>query len=160
MNPTKPPTPHTTTMNPTKLSAVTLTLSIAVLATACDRRETPPLKMENPTAKSTQEMKDYTYAQRAEFAAEMQKQRAEINRDLEALEAKMEKSSDAVKAAAKPRLQALRDQSAKLGTQLDGLTDATESTWDNVKAGSKKAYAEMKDGFMQARQWMSEKIAP
>ena len=147
-------------MNPTKLSALTITLSVAVLATACDRRETPPLKMENSAAQSGQEMKDYTFAQRAEFTAAMQNQRAEIDRDLEALEAKIEKSSDAAKAAAKPRLQALRDQSAKLGTHLDGLKDATESTWDNVKAGSKKAYAEMKDGFTQARQWMSEKIAP
>ena len=147
-------------MNPTKLSALALTLSVAVLATACDRRETPPLKLENSSAQSGQEMKDYTFAQRAEFTAAMQNQRAEINRDLEALEAKIEKSSDAAKAAAKPRLQALRDQSAKLGTHLDGLKDATESTWDNVKAGSKKAYAEMKDGFTQARQWMSEKIAP
>lgn len=148
-------------MNHTKIAA--LALSVAVFAIACDRRETPPLNVGNASdkaAQSAQEMKDYTYAQRAEFTIAMQSQRSEINRDLEALEAKIEKSSDAVKADAKPRLQALRDQSAKLGTRLEGLKDATESTWDDVKAGSKVAYAEMKEGFMQARQWMSEKIAP
>lgn len=148
-------------MNPTK-SAI-LALSLAVLATGCDRRDTPTVKSDtvlDNSSRPTQEMKDYTFAQRAEFTAAMQSQREEINRDLRALEAKIEKSSDAVKADAKPRLQALRDQSARLDTQLDGLKDATETTWDNVKAGSKKAYADMKDGFTQARQWMSEKIAP
>jgi hypothetical protein len=43
--------------------------------------------------------------------------------------------------------------------QLDVARNATESTWDSVKAGSKKAYGELKDGFQQARQWVSEKIA-
>jgi DNA anti-recombination protein RmuC len=148
-------------MNPTKLSA--LAISLAVFATACDKRDSIPQRMDTTSDKSSQsaqEMKDYTYAQRAEFAAAMQSQRDAINRDLEALEAKIEKASDSVKAEAKPRLQALRDQSAKLGTKLEGLKDATESTWDSVKAGSKVAYAEMKEGFNQARQWVSEKIAP
>lgn len=148
-------------MNPTK-SAI-LALSVAVLATACDRRDTPTVKSDTVLdngSRPTQEMKDYTYAQRAEFTAAMQKQREEINRDLRSLETRIEQSSDAIKADAKPRLAALRAQSAKLDTQLEGVKDATESTWDNVKTGSKKAYAEMKDGFMQARQWVSEKIAP
>ncbi len=38
--------------------------------------------------------------------------------------------------------------------------DATESTWDHVKSGSSKAYDDLKDGFQNARQWVSEKIAP
>lgn len=38
--------------------------------------------------------------------------------------------------------------------------DATESNWESVKAGSKKAYGELKDNFNQARQWLSDKIAP
>ncbi len=90
----------------------------------------------------------------------MESQKAEITRDLELLEAKIEKSSDTVKAEAGPRLQALRDQSARLNTHLEGVKDATETTWDSVKAGSRTAYAEMKEGFTQARQWVSEKIAP
>jgi hypothetical protein len=43
---------------------------------------------------------------------------------------------------------------------LDKAKNATESTWDDVKAGFKKAYSELKDGFNQARQWVSDKIAP
>jgi hypothetical protein len=64
------------------------------------------------------------------------------------------------KAEARPKLAALRDQSAKLKTQLSEVENATESTWDSVKAGSKKAYEALADGFQQARQWVSEKIAP
>jgi ElaB/YqjD/DUF883 family membrane-anchored ribosome-binding protein len=79
---------------------------------------------------------------------------------LDQLAAKIEKSSDAAKAEAKPKLQALREKADQLGKQLDEAKNATESTWDSVKAGSKKAYNELKDGFNQARQWVSDKIAP
>ena len=85
-------------------------------------------------------MKDYTFAQKAEFVEKMQAQLAEINRDLDQLAAKIEKSSDAVKAEAQPKLQALRDQRAQLNKQLDEARNATESTWDSVKGGFKKAY--------------------
>jgi hypothetical protein len=90
----------------------------------------------------------------------MEKQLAELNRELDQLSAKVEKSSDAAKAEARPKLQALRDQAAKLNKQLDEARNATESTWDDVKAGFTKGYAEVKDGFNQARQWVSDKIAP
>ena len=105
-------------------------------------------------------MKDYTFAQKAEFVEKMQGQLAALNRDLDQLAAKIDTSSDAVKAEAKPKLQALRDQTAQLNKQLDEVKNATESTWDSVKNGFKKAYESSKDGFNQARQWVSDKIAP
>ena len=107
-----------------------------------------------------QDMKDYAYAQKSEFVAAMQGQMAEIDRDLEQLSAKIEKSSNAAKAEAQPKFQALRDQAAKLNKQVDEAKNATESTWDDVKAGFKKGYGELKEGFQQARQWVSDKIAP
>ena len=117
-------------------------------------------KVKKETKEATQDMKDYAYAQKAEFLAKMQSQLAEINRDLDQLAAQIEKASDAAKAEAKPKLQALRDQTAKLTKQLDEAKDATESTWGDVKAGFKKGYGELKDGFQVARQWVSDKIAP
>ena len=138
-------------------------LSIAAFTMGCDKAETTSQKLDKvqaKTAEAAQDMKDYTYAQKAEFTEKMQGQLAEINKDMDQLSAKIEKSSDAVKAEAKPKLQALRDQAAKLNTQLDAAKSATESTWDSVKAGSKNAYGELKDGFQQARQWVSDKIAP
>jgi uncharacterized coiled-coil DUF342 family protein len=105
-------------------------------------------------------MKDYTFAQKAEFVKTMQGQLDALNKDLDQLSAKIDSSSDAVKAEAKPKLQALRDQAAQLNKQLDEVKNATESTWDSVKNDFYKAYEATKDGFNQARQWVSDKIAP
>jgi ElaB/YqjD/DUF883 family membrane-anchored ribosome-binding protein len=90
----------------------------------------------------------------------MQGQLDALNKDLDELSAKIDSSSDAVKAEAKPKLQALRDQAAQLNKQLDDAKNATESTWDSVKAGFTKAYDATKNGFNEARQWVSDKIAP
>ena len=108
----------------------------------------------------TQAKKEYAYAQKAEFVAEKQTQLAEINRDLDLLAAKVEASSAATKADAQPKLQALREQGAKLNKQLEEAKAATETTWDSVKSASSKAYDDLKDGFQHARQWVSDKIAP
>ena len=117
-------------------------------------------KVKTETKADAKEMKDYAFAQKAEFVATMQGQLDALNKDLDALSAKIESSSDAVKNEAKPKLQALRDQAALLNKQLDEAKNATESTWDSVKAGTKKAYDGLKDDFQQARQWASDKIAP
>lgn len=137
--------------------------ALAALIVGCEKPDTTSQQLDKVQAKTTeasQEMKDYTFAQKAEFTTAMQAQLAEINRELDQLEARLEKSNDAVKAEARPRLQALRDQSAQLNKNLDGVKNATESTWDSVKVGSKKAYDEMKEGFTVARQWLSDKLAP
>jgi predicted nucleic acid-binding Zn-ribbon protein len=105
-------------------------------------------------------MKDYTFAQKAEFVTAMQAQLDALNKDLDQLSTKIDSSTDAVKAEAKPKLQALRDQTAQLNKQLDDAKNATESTWDSVKAGCQKAYDATKDGLNTARQWLSDKIAP
>ena len=117
-------------------------------------------KAKTETKADAQAMKDYAFAQKAEFVADMQGQLDALNKDLDQLSAKIDKSSDAVKADAKPKLQALRDEAAKMNKQLEEARNATESTWDSVKAGTKKAYDALKDDFQQARQWASDKIAP
>ena len=138
-------------------------LSAAAFTMGCNKETTTTQqldKVEEKTAATAQEMKDYTFAEKAEFTAAMRSQLAEINKELDQLGAKIEKSSDAAKTEAQPKLVALREKSNQLGKQLDEAGNATESTWDSVKAGSKKAFSDLKDGFKQARQWVSEKIAP
>lgn len=147
-------------------------IATTVFAVGC----TPPAEPSGPAARQTaaqqlnqvkqetkvaaQEMQDYAYAQKAEFVAKMQGQLTEIDRDLDLLAARVEKASDAAKAEAKPKIQALRDQTAKLTKQLEEARNANESAWGDVKAGFKKGYGELKDGFQTARQWVSDKIAP
>jgi methyl-accepting chemotaxis protein len=138
-------------------------LSAVAFTMGCNKEETTTQqinKVQAKTAEVSQDLKDYTYAQKAEFTEAMQKQLTEINKDLDELATKIEKSSDTAKAEAKPKLQALREKADQLGKRLGEARTATESTWDDVKAGSSKAYNELKDGFNQARQWVSEKIAP
>jgi predicted nucleic acid-binding Zn-ribbon protein len=138
-------------------------LSVAAFAVGCDKEQTTSQQVDNvqtETKQATQDMKDYTFAQKAEFVKAMQDQLATLNQDLDKLSAKIDSSSDAVKAEARPKLQALRDQAAQLNQQLADAQNATESTWDSVKAGSKKAYDALENSFMEARQWVSDKIAP
>jgi chromosome segregation ATPase len=145
-----------------KTLVITL-LSIAAFAVGCEKEQTTSQQIENvktETKQAAQDMKDYTFAQKAEFVKTMQVQLDALNKDIDQLSAKIDSSSDAVKAEAKPKLQALRDQAAQLNKQLDDAKNATESTWDSVKSGFQKAYDATKDGFNQARQWVSDKIAP
>jgi len=145
------------------ISAFAVGCKPAAEQSATETRETTAQqfdKAKKETQEAAQETKDYAYAQKAEFVAKMQGQLDEINRDLDQLAAKTEKASDAAKAEAKPKLQALREQTAKLTKQLDEAKNATASTWDDIKASFKKGYGEVKDGVQAARQWVSDKIAP
>ena len=138
-------------------------LSIAAFAAGCEKEQSTTQQIEKvkvETKQAAQDMKDYTFAQKTEFVAAMQVQLDALNKDIDQLSAKIDSSTDAVKAEAKPKLQALRDQAAQLNKQLDGAKNATESTWDSVKSDFQKAYDATKDGFNQARQWVSDKIAP
>ena len=138
-------------------------LSLAAFVVGCDQKPTASQQMDQiktETKETAQDMKDYPYAQKSQFVEEMQTRLAALGKDLDKLSAKIEASSDAAKAEAKPKMQALRDQTAQLNKQLDDVKNANESTWDSVKAGSRKAYDSLKDGFQQSRQWVSDKIAP
>jgi outer membrane murein-binding lipoprotein Lpp len=138
-------------------------LSAAALMAGCNKEKTTSQQIEKVTTETqqaAQDMKDYTFAQKADFVKDMQAQLDKLNQDLDQLSAKIESSSDAVKAEARPKLQALRDQATQLNQQLADAQNATESTWDSVKSGFQKAYAATADGFQSARQWVSDKIAP
>ncbi len=117
-------------------------------------------KMKEETKEAIDATKDYAYAQKADYAAKVRAELAELNKELDQLSAKIEGSSASAKAEAKVKLQEVREKMARLGEKLDGVQSATESTWDEVKSGVKKGYDDVKDSFNQARQWLSEKIAP
>ena len=150
-----------------KQLAVTF-FAITAFAVGCERSAEQDRKatteqinqVQAKTAVAAQDMKDYTYTQKDEFVAKMQSQMAEINRDLDQLMERADKSKDEVKAETKPKIQALRDQAAKLNQKLDEAKNATESSWNDVKTAVKKGFGELKEGFQNARQWVSDKIAP
>jgi chromosome segregation ATPase len=140
-------------------------LAITVFAMGCKPSEESSTsqqmdKVKTETKADEQEMKDYAFAQRAEFVAKMQVKLDALNKNIDALSVKIANSSDAVKEEAKPKMQELRDHATQLKKQIDEARSATESTWDSVKATSATAYNALKDDFQQARQWASDKIAP
>jgi predicted nucleic acid-binding Zn-ribbon protein len=138
-------------------------LSATAILMGCDKQQSTSQqidKVQAETKQAAQDMKDYTFAQKAEFVQAMQIKLTALNQDLDKLSAQIDNSSDAVKAEAKPKLQALRDQAAQMNQQLADAQNATESTWDSVKADSQKAYDSLAKSFTEARQWVSDKIAP
>jgi hypothetical protein len=141
---------------------LTLT-SLALVAIGCNQEPTTSQKIEKIKSEATdtaKELKDYTFAQKSEFVDKMQSQVSAMNAELDNLSAKVEASNDKAKIEAKPKLEALRAQVENLKKQLEEAKGAKESGWETVKDGFKKGYGELKEGFQQARQWTSDKIAP
>jgi archaellum component FlaC len=160
------------TMN--HMKSLSMVLCAIALAAGCSKQETssqPPDKATTETAAKqldelkadtkevAQDLKDYTYAQKAEFVESMQARLTALNKELDLLSAKIDRASDKLKAQAEPKVRALRNQVTQLKQQLDAVTDANESTWDSVQAKAQKAYADLKDGFRQAQQWVSDKLS-
>jgi len=144
--------------------------SVAAFAVGCKPTDSQPPTSNPPapqldqvkkeTKEAVQATKAYAYAQKAEFVEKMKVELAALDKEIDTLAAKVENSSAATKEEAKARLKAIRARTAELNKELDGVKDATESTWEDVKAGFKKGYDEAKDAFNQARKWLSEKIEP
>lgn len=146
-----------------KNKTLLLPLVAAAFIAGCEKTPTASQQMDTVKAETKQaatDMKNYTYAQKDEFVKYMQGQLTTLNQDLDKLSAKIDSSSDAIKAEAKPKLQALREQVAKLNEQLAADQNATATTWDSVKAGTQKAYDSLAASFAEARQWVSDKVAP
>jgi cytochrome c556 len=138
-------------------------LYAAGFTVGCNKVGTTNQQLDKVQVKATeaaQEMQDYSYAQKPQFVEKMQGQLAALKRELDELAAQIEKSSDSVKAETKPKLEALRDQTARLNQHLDEVKNASESTWDKVKIGFQKTYESSREGVQNARQWVSDKVAP
>ena len=112
------------------------------------------------TSEATRAAANYSYAQKSEMVQDMKGEIAEINKEAERLAGRMGEASDAARVEAKAKLQDLHKKTVDLNTKLDRAKDSSESRWEDVKAGVKKSYDELNESFKQARQWLSEQIAP
>jgi ribosomal protein L7/L12 len=107
---------------------------------------------------TTQDLKTYTYEQKDAFVQTMQAEIDKLNQELLQLTAKIDVAGDSIKAAAQPKLEALKTQVAALGIYLNEAKNATAATWDEVKADAQKAYAEAKQDFQDAGQWIDQQV--
>ena len=106
------------------------------------------------------ELEELAYSQRQEFIKSMNMQLAELTKDLGDISDQIEKSSSAVKVEAAPKLASLKGKIDVMEKQLEALEDAEASTWEMAKEKTGQAYADLKDGFNDMRQWLGDKIAP
>jgi hypothetical protein len=115
-----------------------------------------------PATSSTpaQDTYTYPYAQKDDFETHMKTKLDKLNAEIAELSAKLDKATDQAKADAKPKLQALRDQAAKLGDMLGKAQVATAASWEAVKADFKTGFTDLEVGVTDARKWLSEKISP
>lgn len=138
-------------------------LSLAAFGVGCDREPSTSRQLDKAkteTMQATRDMKDYTFAQKAEFKEKMKEELDAIHNEVDQLAARIESSSETARAEARPKLKALREQAARLDRQLEEVRDATESTWDTFKRDTREARDGLKTAFRDSRQWLSEKIAP
>ncbi len=133
--------------------------SALAFAGGCNQAGTTAPQLEEVQA-TTQAIKDFSYPQKAQFLKRLEGRLIALDRDLDELAARIEKSSDAAKAEAKPKLQALRGQAALLSLALDRARSATELTWAGLRDGCQQTYASSEEEFQQTRQWASANIAP
>jgi hypothetical protein len=136
--------------------AVGLTSTDGTSAAGTERRG----KAQTEAKEAAQGIQDYTYAQKAEFTRKMKEELVKIQKELDRLSAKVEGASGAAKVDAKAKLEVVRRKWAQARKRLDQAESAPESTWDEVKAGFRKSYGELKDSFEKARRWLSDKVAP
>ena len=153
---------------------VATVLSVAALAVGCTSKdgksavapkqgETAAVHLDKAkaeTKEAAQAMRDYAYAEKAEFVVQMKKELVSIQDELDQLGAKVESAGGSAKADAKVKLTAVREKWAQAKKQVDRAETATASDWDDVKSGFKQSYVDLKDSFDKTRQWLSDKIAP
>lgn len=129
----------------------------------CDHRPSTSQQLEKiktETKQVARDMRDYTFAQKAEFKEKMKEELDTLHNEIDQLAARIDKSSEAAKVEARPKLKALREQADRLDRQLEEIKNATESTWDTFKRDTKEARDGLKDAFQKSRQWVSDQIAP
>ena len=151
-----------------KKTLLITSLLAAALAISCKPSTAKPADEPNRTTDKAQiatkdpalPIGDYNFGQKTEFVLAMRAQLVVLNQDLDALSAQIDKSNEAVQAEAQPKLAVLRKKAAQWSKQVDELPNATLPTWDVMKTEAEKAGAHLKDEIAQARQAVTDKIAP
>jgi exonuclease VII large subunit len=117
-------------------------------------------KVKTETKEAAQAMKDYTFAQRAEFVAKTRIELDEFQVELDRLSREVDRSKAEAKADAKIRLDAVRENWARTKEKLDQAESATEVTWNDVRLGFEKSRDSLRESVNETRQWLSDKIEP
>jgi len=159
-------------MRSTILTLFTLSFATAMGA-GCDSADKTPAetkaakatadqgdKVKKETKEAVDAMRDYTFAQKSEFIAEMKTKLDALEVEIKALEERVATSAGDAKADAETKLAEVRAKWGTTKTKLDAAEAATEANWENLKADVKQANEDLEKSFDATRTWLSEKIKP
>ena len=101
---------------------------------------------------------DVSYSNRQDFIAKMKDEAKNLESQMERLQVKATNAADNASAEAKTKLETLKEKSKNLNVEIDKAQNSNESTWNDVKASSRKAMDDAKNSFQDAKDWLSDKI--
>jgi len=144
-----------------------LALGIAALVAGCNQSSSNSSNDNNPAVAARAEASDkkgveveFSYDKKNEFVSSLKSEMRDIEREMDKLSAKIANSTEKARADLAPKMERLKDKAKSVDIQVKRAETADESTWNEVKAASRKALDDAKEGFREAREWTAEKIAP
>lgn len=107
---------------------------------------------------SMQPVADYTYEKKDVFVANAKADMDALDQKIKELSDKVAAASDSVKNDAQTKLQALHGKREELDKKFDNVKNANQADWDELKAGFKTSYDNVKASLQQAWQWLIDKL--
>ena len=130
---------------------VTIAASVValLLTTACDKNESSAQGSASVGEKGVEV--NVSMKERDDWVSKMKSELKDVNAEIERL------AKDG-SAEAKAKSESLRDKSRNLDVEIEKAQNATAETWNDIKASSKKALDDVKDGFRDAKDWAADKL--
>jgi ElaB/YqjD/DUF883 family membrane-anchored ribosome-binding protein len=136
-------------------SMIAASVVALLLTTACEKKTGASA---NVSAGDKSVDVDVSYAKKDDLVSKMKNQLSDVNDEIKRLGEKASNATDNAGSESKARLESLKEKATNLNVQIDKVQNATESTWADVKASSKKALDEAKDSFQRAKDWTADKL--
>lgn len=134
-----------------------LGLGLLMVLLGCEKTESKKVTIETPSANKTVEV-EYSYKEKPKFVEKLKGELNDLNAQMKDLGTKMSDSTESAREKMRPKYEALKEKSKNLDVQLEKVQNATEDTWNDVKAGAQRAFDEVKDGFRDAKNWVADKL--
>ena len=130
---------------------VTIAASVValLLTTACDRNDASARGSASVGEKGVEV--NVSMKERDDWVSKMKSELNDVNAEIERL------AKDG-SAEAKAKSETLRDKSKNLNVEIEKAQNATAETCNDIKASSKKALDDVKDGFRDAKDWAADKL--
>ncbi len=145
-------------------SLFAITLATAMLTLGCQRnsdaKRQPGDNGHAPNSATAHAPGHEAAQEKSAFVTAMKRELAILNGELDEFAAKAEQAGASVKAEAQPQIEAMRQRAARLNQRIDEAAEVSEANWQTFRSDVATTYEASKAEVQQARQWLSDKIAP